>query len=482
MSEQSPARTHKVSLYANRAKAYPRFHNNGLFRRLKWLMVVATLAVFWIGPWLRWDRGPGAPDQAILIDLPGRRAYFFFIEIWPQEVYYLTGILIISALLLFFVSALLGRVWCGFACWQTVFTDLYVWVERLFQGERNQRMALDHAPMSPGKLVRKLATWVVWIVIALAFSYGFVLYFDNAPDATRALLRGEASPTEYGTIAVLGLANFLLAGFARENVCIYMCPYARFQAAMFDEHSMIVSYEAWRGEPRGPVKGHPDFAGRGHCVECNLCIQACPTGIDIRNGSQLACIGCALCIDACNGVMDRFGLPRELISYDSVYNQAARSQGDSTSKTKLMRPRVYVYLAIIALVSGVMLYVFSTRKTFDVSALHERSPVYVELSGQRLRNGYTVKVLNMMRKQGRFLLTVEGVPAATLSVIGIDGEGKSAVELPVSPDSVGTFHMFVTAPRQAVTSKAMPLTLSVTDEDTGKVMTHQNLFAGPDQE
>jgi len=469
----------RTSLYANRAKAYPRFINHGVFRRLKWLMVVLTLAVYWLGPWLRWDRGPGAPDQAILIDMPGRRAYFFFVEIWPQEVYYLTGILIISALLLFFVSALLGRVWCGFACWQTVFTDLFVWIERLFQGERNERMALDNGPWTVNKLLRKAATIGGWIIVALAFGVGFTLYFDNAPTLVGNLIHGEAGLVQYVFAGLMSAFCFLLAGFARENVCIYMCPYARFQAAMFDEHSMIVAYEGWRGEPRGLVKGKPDFTGRGHCVDCKMCIQACPTGIDIRDGSQLACIGCALCIDACNQVMDRFNLPHGLISYDSIYNQQARAVGDTASKTKLLRPRVYIYMAALVLVCSVMVYTFSTRKTFDVSTLHERAPVYVELSGNRLRNGYTVKVLNMMRKQGHFLLSIEGLPNATLSVIGMEGEGKTQMDLPVDPDSVGTFHLFITVPKDSVPGKSLPLTVSVKDTDTGRVMSHQNLFAGP---
>ncbi|HVI50450.1 MAG TPA: cytochrome c oxidase accessory protein CcoG [Candidatus Sulfotelmatobacter sp.] len=471
----------RSSLYANRPKAYPRFINHGIFRRLKWLMVVLTLAVYWLGPWLRWDRGPGAPDQAILIDLPGRRAYFFFIEIWPQEVYYLTGILIISALLLFFISALLGRVWCGFACWQTVFTDVFVWIERLFQGERNARMSLDKEPMSFDKLWRKTATHIGWIIVAGGFGLGFILYFEDAPTLVRNLIHGDAGVVQYVFMGLMSFFCYLLAGYARENVCIYMCPYARFQAAMFDEHSMIVAYEGWRGEPRGLVKGKPDFTGRGHCVDCKMCIQVCPTGIDIREGSQLACIGCALCIDACNQVMDRFSLPRGLISYDSIYNQQARSVGDTVSKTRMLRPRVYIYVAILTLVTSAMVYTFSTRKTFDVSTLHERTPVYVELSGNRLRNGYTVKVLNMMRKQGRFVLTTEGLKDATLSVIGIDGEGKNEVELPVSPDSVGTFRLFITAPKDSVPSKAVPLTVKVVDLDTGRSMSHENLFAGPEQ-
>jgi len=476
-----PKHKEKTSLYANRLKAYPRFLNKGAFRRLKWAADIILLAIFWLGPWLRWDRGPGAPDQAILVDLPGRRAYFFFIEIWPQEVYYLTGLLIIAALSLFFISSLLGRVWCGFACWQTVFTDVFVWIERLFQGERNQRMALDKGPWTLGKLGRKAATQAGWIIVSLLFGLGFVLYFENAPSLVGNLISGEAGIVQYVFLGMLSFFCYLLAGFARENVCIYMCPYARFQAAMFDEHSMIVSYEGWRGEPRAPVKGKADFANRGHCVDCKMCVQVCPTGIDIRDGSQLACIGCALCVDACNQVMDRFGLPRGLISYDSSFNQAKRAAGDEHPKAQIFRPRTFVYLGVISLVMGVMIYMLATRSTFELNVLHERAPVYVELSGHRLRNGYTFRILNKERQQKIFKMTVEGVPSATMTVIGIDGEEQKEVRVPVDGDSVGSFRLFVTVPADDIASKAVPLTLVATEEDTGRAVRKDNLFAGPDR-
>ncbi len=479
----------KTSLYADHVKAYPRYLNKGAFRQVKWLAMAAFFLIYWGGSWLRWDRGVGAPDQAILIDLPGRRAYFFFIEIWPQEVYYLTGLLIIAALTLFFVSALFGRVWCGFGCWQTLYTDLFVWVEEVFQGGRRERMLLDNAPWSFNKLWRKVATHASWLVISVLVGYGFVAYFDNVPTLTRNLLTGQASGTAYGAMALIGGFCYLLAGYAREQVCIYMCPYSRFQSAMFDEHSMIVSYEAWRGEPRGGLKGsirgrQPDevFSGRGHCVDCKMCVQVCPTGIDIRNGSQLACIGCALCVDACNSVMDRLGLPRGLISYDSVYNQQARSVGDTSTRTKILRPRVFVYVAVISLVASVMTYTLATRKTYDINVLHERAPVYVEIAGNRIRNGYTVKILNMVRAEGHYRLTLEGLEPATMAVIGVDGEDLKAVELTVPADSVGTFRIFVTAPRASLKDKKTDLTLAVANLDTGKVVRHENFFAGPDQE
>jgi cytochrome c oxidase accessory protein FixG len=483
------AKQRKVSLYADHVKAYPRYLNKGTFRRIKWVVMAILLAIYWGVPWLRWDRGPGAPGQAVLIDMPGRRAYFFAVEIWPQEVYYLTGLLIIAALSLFFVSALLGRVWCGFTCFQTVWTDIFVWIERLFEGERNRRMQLDDASWSVDKLLRKGAKHVVWIVIALATGLGFVLYFSDAPTLLGQMLSGKAGINSYGFMAFFAGTTYLLAGFAREQVCIYMCPYSRFQSAMFDEHSLVVSYEAWRGEPRGRLGGAVQgretkdvFAGRGHCVDCKMCIQVCPTGIDIRNGSQLACIGCALCVDACNGVMDRLGLPRGLITYDSSFNQIARSKGEGETKRRLIRPRTLLYTALILVVVALMGTTLSTRKTFDLNVLHERSPVFVELSGHRIRNGYVVKVLNMVREPGHYQLSLEGLDAATLSVIGGDESESKTVDLTTDPDSVGTYKLFVTAPKAALKGKKVDLTLVLTNLGNGRVIRHRNLFAGPDLE
>ncbi len=222
--------------------------------------------------------------------------------------------------------------------------------------------------------------------------------------------------------------------------------------------------------------------GRGHCVDCKLCVQVCPTGIDIRNGSQLACIGCALCVDACDSVMDRIGLPRGLISYDSSFNQMARAKGETPAKTKLWRARTFVYLAMIGLVGAVMVYALSTRKTFDTNILHERSPVYVALSGNRVRNGYTLKILNMVRQEGHFRLTLEGLPGATMAVIGTAGDGLTTVDLTTSADDVATYRLFVTAPKASIKGNKVDLTLVLTNLDTGRIVRHQNLFAGPDQE
>jgi cytochrome c oxidase accessory protein FixG len=270
----------------------------------------------------------------------------------------------------------------------------------------------------------------------------------------------------------------VLAGWAREQLCIYMCPWPRFQSAMFDEDSLIVTYEEWRGEPRGAAKHGQSFEGRGHCVNCGLCWQVCPTGVDIRKGQQMACIGCALCVDACNSVMSRFGLPPELITYDSISNQLARSRGEST-RLRLFRPRALAYIAMLAVVVAVMVFSLATRSRLEVNVLHDRSPLFVRLSDGSLRNGYTVKVLNMKREEKTYTLTTSGIDGATLSVIGYQTESVPTAELPVKPDDIGSFRVFVTAPRKSVEDKSTDMSFVLTDTKTGAVVEHSTPFFGP---
>lgn len=477
VQQEAPTPADKQPMYADRVKIYPR-RIQGTFRRVKWAALWVLLGLYYIGPWLRWDRGPGAPDQALLIDMAGPRAYFFGIEIWPQEVYYLTGLLIFGAIGLFLATAWFGRVWCGFTCPQTVWTDLFMWVERKIQGDRNARMRLDKGPMTGDKAVKKAATHVAWLLIAFATGGAWILYFGDAPTLVREFFTGQASLSVYGFTALFTGTTYLLAGWAREQVCIYMCPWPRFQAAMFDEHSLIVTYEEWRGEPRGGARKDQSFEDRGHCVDCGMCWQVCPTGVDIRKGQQMACIGCALCVDACNSVMPKFGLPPNLITYDSISNQAARARGEPT-RYRFFRPRTIAYMVLLAAVAAVMAFSLATRTRLEVNILHDRSPLFVQLSGGGIRNGYTFKILNMAREEKTYALTTAGIPNAELTVIGVQNDPAPNVELEVRPDDIGSFRVFVTAPRESVPAAANDIEFVLTDTYTGETATNATVFSAP---
>ena len=472
-----PPKPVKEPLYASRTEIYPR-SVKGFFRRLKWAALWILLGLYYIGPWIRWDRGPNAPNQALLVDLPGRRAYFFFIEIWPQEVYYLTGLLIIGAVGLFLSTAWFGRVWCGFTCPQTIWTDLFMWVERKIEGDRNARIRLEKGPLTLAKVGKKLATHAVWLLISLATGGAWIMYFIDAPTFVVDFFTGQASTAVYSFTFLFSATTYVLAGWAREQLCIYMCPWPRFQGAMFDEDSLIVTYEEWRGEPRGAAKHGQSFEDRGHCVNCGLCWQVCPTGIDIRDGQQMACIGCALCVDACNSVMSRFGLPPELITYDSINNQLAREHGQPT-RLRMFRPRILAYIGILAVVVAVMVFSLATRSRLEVNVLHDRSPLYVRLSDGAVRNGFTFKVLNMEREAKTYTLSTEGIEGATLSVIGYEADSVPVVELPVKPDDIGSFRVFVKASRESLAGKSTDMSFVLTDTETGAVVEHSAAFFGP---
>ncbi len=464
-------------LYAKQQKIFPR-RVKGIFRTVKTVSLWLFLCLYYLTPWLRWDRGPGAPNQAVLMDIDGRRGHIFAIEIWPQEVYYLTGLLVLAAIGLFFATSLFGRVWCGFACFQTVYTDLFMMVERLFQGDRNKAIKLHKAPWSMDTLAKKGATHAVWLLISAATAYTFVLYFSDAFEITREVVDLTAGPWILSSIGFLTFTTYLFAGFAREQVCIYMCPYARFQGAMMDENSMIVTYESWRGDPKDKASPGQNFTGRGHCVDCRVCVHACPTGIDIRDGSQLECIGCALCVDACDSVMDRFKLPRGLITYDSESNQRARAKGGEV-KNRLIRPRTFAYIALITFVIGIMVVSLSFRSTLEVNVLRDRAPLFVTLSNGSVRNGYTFKVLNMVREKKTYTLQTEGLEGLSMRVIGFAAEGSKQADLTVKPDRVGSFRVFLKARPETLTESSTNITLLLEDHATGKTVRHDTVFIGP---
>ncbi len=466
-------------LYADHVRVYPK-KVAGRFRRLKWSALGVLLAVYYILPWIRWDRGVGAPDQAVLIDLANRRAYFFFIEIWPQEVFYLTGILVLAAISLFLVTSLAGRVWCGYSCPQTVWTDLFMWIERHVEGDRNARMKLDKQPMSAGKFAKKSIKHSAWIVVAFLTGGAWIMYFIDAPTLVSNFFVGGSSSATYFFVGLFTVTTYLLAGWAREQVCTYMCPWPRFQAAMFDEDTLVVTYQAWRGEPRGRhIKGD-DAEKLGDCVDCNQCVAVCPTGIDIRDGVQLECIGCALCVDACNDVMARLGRPPNLISYDTERRKEAREKGQPL-RYRLVRPRTLLYTMLLLAVGLVMLFALATRGTQDINVLHDRNPLFVRLSDGSLRNGYQIRVLNKQRATRVFDLSISGLTGARMRV---EGQGPGSFEgayLTAPPDGVATYRLFVTVPKDNITSDRLNFNFILTDRATGEKTVKSTLFRGPER-
>jgi cytochrome c oxidase accessory protein FixG len=435
-----------IQLFKKQEKIYPR-RVWGKFRKLKWLSMVALLGVYYGAPWLRWNRGVAAPDQAILIDLNHTRAYFFGIEIWPQEVYYITGILILAAVGLFFATSLFGRVWCGYACPQTVWTDLFVWVERIVQGDRNARKKLDGSPWTFEKIRKKGLTHIIWLFIGLCTGGAWVFYFNDAPTLLDQIVHFDVPWSVGGWILGLTFSTYLMAGFAREQVCTYMCPYARFQSAMFDKDTLIIAYDQQRGEQRGKHKAGDSWEGRGHCIDCDSCVAVCPMGIDIREGLQMECIACGLCVDACDNVMGKIGLPKGLIRYDT----------ESKKKFNPFRPRTFWYAGIISIVGGLMLYSLLTRSPLDINVIHDRNPLFVQLSDGSIRNGYNITIINKHHEDKNYTLNLIGLESTSIRVQASNDIPSD--NLPVFANSVAHFRVFVTTEKQAESRKEITFQL-----------------------
>ena len=329
------------SLYAAREPVFPK-KVYGKFRNLKWIIMAVTLGIYYLTPWIRWDRGPSLPDQAVLIDLANRRFYFFWIEIWPHEFYFIAGLLVMAGLGLFLFTSALGRVWCGYTCPQTVWTDLFILVERWIEGDRNARLRLHRQKKLDARKVRlRLTKWTTWLLIAAATGGAWVFYFADAPTLLVDLFTLNAHPIAYTTVAILTGTTFFFGGIAREQVCIYACPWPRIQAAMMDEDTLTVGYREWRGEPRKNSEEVNAGAEQGDCIDCMACVNVCPVGIDIRDGQQLECITCALCIDACDDIMAKIGKPRGLIDYMALTDEVSeRAGGEPKPIIKhILRPR-----------------------------------------------------------------------------------------------------------------------------------------------
>ena len=469
-------------LYASRVKVYPQ-NVQGHFRRLKWIILFVTLGIYYFLPFVRWDRGPDAPSQAVLVDMEHRRFYFFFIEIWPQEVYYLTGLLILAAMVLFLMNALAGRIWCGYLCPQTVWTDLFLWIERLTEGDRRERMQAEHRRWDLELFTRALLKHWAWLMIAWWTGGAWVLYFNDAPTLVYQLLTFTAPEIAYIWILILTLTTYAFAGLMREQVCTYMCPWPRIQAALTDEWALNVTYRYDRGEPRGSVKKNAALKAKGQpagdCVDCNQCFYVCPTGVDIRDGLQIDCIQCGLCIDACDGVMTKLGRPTGLIGYDTEINVKRRQAGQAPLPARLVRARTILYSAIIALVGSVMLYALLTRSSVTLSALHDRNPTFVRLTDGSIRNAFTLRIANKYGGKRRFVLTLDRFDASHLTIVGVEGRESGWPVIEVEPDQTLEVRALITLPPESHPAQTQDFSFIIKDIERGETALARDHFLAP---
>lgn len=435
----------------------------GRWRTLKWLLASSWL-LFFLGPYLRWgDR------QAVLFDIPNRQFHLFGATILPQDLWMLSLLLLFFAILLAVATAIAGRIYCGFFCFQTVWTDLYTWIEERLEGPPQKRRKLQQAPWDATKIRTKVIKHSLWLLIALLTGISFVAWFVDAFTLWGSLFSLTVGTTALFFIALFTVGTYLLAGFMREQACFWLCPYARIQGVMLDKSTTLPTYDFHRGEPRGRMlKGKPQ-EGKGDCVDCNQCVAVCPTGVDIRQGQQEGCIMCALCIDACDAVMEKVHLPKGLIRFESLDQLEGREE-----RPMHRRPRVWIYSAILAISLLGIGYGLSTLDAIEVKVLHNRTPLFVPLSDGSIRNGYTIKILNKVSEDLETTLTVSGPPGIELS----------GAEEPIHAQNgqVSSRAVFVTIPREALTGESTPIHFqaeAIREDGTLLVSQRSSIFFGP---
>lgn len=480
ISPSVPVSADDAPLYVPRKQIYPQAVK-GRFRTIKWIVLAITLTIYYFLPFIRWDRGPNAPDQAILVDLANGRFYFFFIEIWPQEVYYLTGLLVLAALTLFLMNAMAGRLWCGYLCPQTVWTDLFYAVERFIEGDRRERIRKDKEKLTAKVLGQKALKHLIWLMIAWWTGGAWVLYFSDAPTLVYKLATFQASFLAYVWISILTFTTYTLAGFMREQVCTYMCPWPRIQAALTDEYALNVTYRYDRGEPRGSMKKNDvlrkEGLPAGDCIDCDQCVAVCPTGVDIRKGLQMDCIQCGLCIDACNTVMAKIGRPADLIAYDTDMNVKARIEGRPEVR-RIVRPRTLFYVGLIVIVGAIMIGSLATRQSSYLSVMHDRNPLFVRLSDGSIRNGFTIRIANKNLDERRYALIIDGLSNPKLDIVGGDIDQQGRAVLMVGPDQTLEARILVTAEAASLPSST-ELHFLLTDLTSGDMTRMNDHFKAP---
>ncbi|GLQ36287.1 protein RdxB [Amylibacter marinus] len=458
-------------LFQAREPVFPQ-RVSGRFRRLKWSLLAITLGIYYATPWIRWDRGPNLPDQAVLIDLAHARFFFFWIEIWPHEFYFIAGLLIMAGLGLFLFTSALGRVWCGYACPQTVWTDLFLLIERWIEGDRNARIKLLRAKLSPRKIRLRLSKWAAWLVISVATGGAWVFYFADAPTLMHHLFTGQAALVAYGTIACLTATTFVFGGFLREQVCTYMCPWPRIQAAMMDEHSLTVAYRNWRGEPRGKMG-----KAEGDCIDCMACVNVCPQGIDIRDGQQVECITCALCIDACDAMMDKIGRPRGLIDYCALTDEPQERAGQAPKPlwAHVMRLRNFIYFGLWAGIGVGLVVALFVRSDFSVSITPDRNPRFVRLSDGGVRNAYDLKISNQTGDNRRFHISIKTDEALRVKLQGTD---EMNITVPADQSLHQRVYIFAKPVYLASRTDSTPVRFWIEDINSGERQHVDSIFAG----
>lgn len=460
------------NLYAAPEPIFPK-RVHGRFRNLKWIIMAITLGIYYITPWIRWDRGPHLPDQAVLVDLAGRRFYFFWIEIWPHEFYFVAGLLIMAGLGLFLFTSALGRVWCGYSCPQTVWTDLFMMTERWVEGDRNARIKLHHADWSLNKARLRLTKWTIWALIGVATGGAWVFYFADAPTLAIQFATLSAPSVAWITVGILTATTFIFGGFLREQVCIYMCPWPRIQGAMMDNDTLTVAYRDWRGEPRGK-KTDPNAAD---CVDCDACVAVCPMGIDIRDGQQLACITCALCIDACDEVMGKLGRERGLVDYLALSDEPRERAGEKPRAAwkHILRPRTMLYTAVWASIGLAMVYALFIRPEIEITVAAVRNPTFVTQADGSIRNAYEVRLRNKHGEPRMFGVHVKGDLGYQLS---LQGTPYNAIEVPANETL--KIRAYVTAPVSSdpAAAEVSPVRFWVEDLGNGERAFKDNKFNG----
>ncbi len=454
-----------ISLYEAHRKIYPRAVS-GFFSNWRWALVFLTQLVFFGTPWLEWGT-----RQAVLFDLNARRFYIFGLVLYPQDFIYLTGILVISALSLFLFTAVAGRLWCGYACPQTVYTEIFLWIEKKLEGDRAARIRRDTGPWSMERVARKAGKHGVWLLLALFTGFSFVGYFTPIRELGAEFIALQMSSWETFWTFFYGFATYGNAGFMREQVCKHMCPYARFQSAMFDKDTLIVTYDAERGEPRGPRGKKVDLttSALGACVDCNLCVQVCPTGIDIRRGLQYECIGCGACADVCDTVMDKFGYAKGLVKYST---QNAKSQHWTRAQTMrhVLRPRVLVYTAILSGVVIAMLTSLFLRTPFKVDVVRDRGALARIVAGGRVENVYRLQVMNATEQTQRFHISVAGLPGVAVA---------SQSDVSIASTEARWVAVRVQLPFEAASAGSHPIHFDIKAPDMNAQVSEKSVFIVP---